>query len=247
MPRRARVKSSTGIYHVMLRGINRQTLFLCDEDNERFLQIIEDCKELSGFEIYGYCLMGNHVHILLKECKENLEQVFKRIGTRYAYWYNRKYMRSGHLFQDRYKSEAVESDPYFVVVLRYIHQNPKKAGLCKSIDKYKWSSYGNYLGKSGFVDTGLAFGIIGKNNFKTFMNDERDDNCLEDIDRIKRLTDEELINAIEDKFKIKVIMIQYEPRETMKQMLKGALEIEGVTTRQLSRVTGVSANIIWTL
>ena len=129
MPRAARKKSSTGIYHVMLRGINGQPVFLDDEDNEKYLQTLKECKALSEFELYGYCLMGNHAHLLLKEGKEDLALVFKRMGARYVFWYNWKYRRYGHLFQDRYKSEAAESDSYFTTVLKYIHQNPKKAGL----------------------------------------------------------------------------------------------------------------------
>jgi len=231
----------------MLRGINKQTIFFDNEDNEKFLQVIEECKGISEFELYGYCLMGNHVHLLLKESTEKLECIFKRIGTRYVYWYNRKYTRSGHLFQDRYKSEVVESDPYFTVVLRYIHQNPKQAGLCKSISEYTWSSYNDYLGKTGIVDTRLALGIIGKSSFEEFMNEKKDVNCLDDNAQAKRLTDEELINAIEDKVKIKVLMIQNESKEAMRHLLCEALKIDGVTTRQLSRVTGVSVNTIWRL
>ena len=191
--------------------------------------------------------MGNHVHILLKEGKEKLEQVFRRIGTRYVYWYNKKYKRSGHLFQDRYKSEPVETEPYFTVVLRYIHQNPKKAGICKSIDDYTWSSYQNYLGKRGVVDAGFALDIIGNDNFIAFMNEGADDICLEDNEKTKMLSDTELINIIEEKHKIKPMMIQNEPKEVMNEMLKCILTLDRVTTRQLSRVTGISVNKIWTL
>ena len=141
MPRTARKKSNTGIYHVMLSGINQQRIFEDDEDNEKFLLTLSDCKKAGGFELYGYCLMGNHVHLLIKVAKEELEQIFRRIEARYVYWYNWKYKRSGHLFQDRYKSEPVEDDRYFVSVLRYIHQNPVKAKLCKKPEEYKWSSY----------------------------------------------------------------------------------------------------------
>jgi REP element-mobilizing transposase RayT len=74
--------------------------------------------------------MGTHVHLLIKEETEALGKIMKRIGVRYVYWYNRKYERSGHLFQDRYKSEPVDDDGYFMTVLRYIHQNPRKSGLC---------------------------------------------------------------------------------------------------------------------
>ena len=108
MPRTERKKSITGIYHVMLRGINKQQIFEDDEDNGKFLQTICDCKALSGFELYGYCLMGNHAHLLMKEGEESLGQVFRRIGARYVYWYNRKYKRCGHLFQDRFRSETIE-------------------------------------------------------------------------------------------------------------------------------------------
>jgi REP element-mobilizing transposase RayT len=77
--------------------------------------------------------MGNHVHILLKVGNEPLEQMMRRICGSYVYWYNKKYQRTGNLFQDRFKSETVENDNYFLIVLRYIHQNPLKAGLkfCK--------------------------------------------------------------------------------------------------------------------
>ena len=154
----------------MLRGINKQTIFEDDEDNEKFLQVIKDCKATSGFELYGYCLMGNHAHLLLKETPETLGQIVKRIASRYVWWFNWKYLRCGHLYQDRFKSEAVEDDPYFAVVLRYIHQNPMKAGICESIGDYKWSSYNEYIRKSRIIDCDLALGIIGKEDFGKFMN-----------------------------------------------------------------------------
>ena len=128
MPRAARKKSETGVYHVMLRGIDRQVIFLDDEDCEKYLQCITDCQQISGFKLHAYCLMGNHLHLLIQEGKEPLEQIFKRIGVRHVYWFNWKYKRSGHLFQDRFKSEPVQDDAYFLTVLRYIYQNPVKAG-----------------------------------------------------------------------------------------------------------------------
>ena len=124
MPRNARKQSKSGIFHVMLRGINRQVIFQDDEDCEKYLQCLVECQKLSGFQLYAYCLMGNHVHLLLEEKKEPLSQIFKRLGVRYVYWYNWKYKRTGHLFQDRFKSEPVEDDSYFLAVLRYIFQNP---------------------------------------------------------------------------------------------------------------------------
>lgn len=141
MPRSVREKSETGIYHVMLRGINQQIIINEDEDFEKFLDVLKDCKAVSGFELYAYCLMNNHIHLLLKVQKEELSLIFKRIGVRYVCWYNWKYSRHGHLFQDRFKSEPVNDEKYLLTVLRYIHQKPLKAGLAKEIDTYQYSSY----------------------------------------------------------------------------------------------------------
>ena len=151
MPRKARKKSESGIYHIILRGQNRQMIFKDDEDKEKFLQTLEECKRKSGFKLYGYCLMGNHIHLLLHELKDETGMIMRRIGAGYVYWYNWKYRRCGHLFQDRYKSEAVETDEYFMTVLRYIHRNPVKAGLVKRMSDYKWSSYNEYISSKGPV------------------------------------------------------------------------------------------------
>ena len=88
MPRTARKKSESGIYHVMLRGINKQTIFEDEEDYEKFKQVLKESKDISEFQLYGYCLMGNHIHLLMKVEKEPLEVVFRRIGAPYVYWYN---------------------------------------------------------------------------------------------------------------------------------------------------------------
>ena len=129
MSRQARAKSSTKIYHVMLRGINKQQIFFDEQDCKKFIKTLIDCKKISGFKLYAYCLMPNHIHLLLKAENEDLSVIMKRIGCRFVYWYNAKYQRVGHLFQDRFKSEPVEDDEYFLCALRYIHLNPVEAGI----------------------------------------------------------------------------------------------------------------------
>jgi putative transposase len=121
MPRRARKLSLTGIYHVMLRGINQQKIMEDKEDKEKLLTILKECKLISGYKLYAYCLMGNHLHLIIKVEEEPLDKIFKRICGRYVYWYNAKYRRVGHLFQDRFKSEPIEDERYLLSVLRYIH------------------------------------------------------------------------------------------------------------------------------
>ena len=127
MARQARVVSGTGIYHVMMRGINRQNIFEDEEDYTRFLELLlqmvcpvdDNGHPLpSRCTFYAYCLMTNHVHLLIRDGAESLAAVIKRIGVSYAQYYNKKYIHFGHLFQDRFKSEPVNDNGYFFTLLR---------------------------------------------------------------------------------------------------------------------------------
>ncbi len=109
----------------------------------------------------------------------------KRISSSYVYWYNKKYDRCGHLFQERFKSEAVESDAYFLTVLKYIHQNPVKARITKEPKAYLWSSYNEYIGYPIYTDTGFALEL--------FSTEENNDQCLEYKEKIN-ISDKELMD-----------------------------------------------------
>ncbi len=139
MVRRARERCESGVYHIVLKGINRQDIFFDEEDFQRFLNTLEKKKLENRFVVYGYCLMNNHVHILIREKNDKISRIMSRVGTSYAWWYNRKYGRSGHVFQGRYGSECVEDNTYLLTVVRYIHNNPVKAGMVKVPGDYQWS------------------------------------------------------------------------------------------------------------
>ncbi|HQA49547.1 MAG TPA: transposase [Syntrophomonadaceae bacterium] len=254
MPRNARKKSETGIYHVVVRGINRQMIFHDEEDYQRYLETLARIKKVSDCEIYGYCLMGNHVHLLIKENEEPIGVVMKRLGTSYAYWYNSKYEHIGHVFQDRYKSECVEEDAYLMVVIRYIHNNPVKAGIEKKPEDYRWSSCQVYYGGKEYpqhlTKVDLVLGMFSddaetsKKLFREFMEQDNSDNCLEDEKR-KRASDKEVREAIQ-------ILLQGESIDKLKEMekekrdsiLSKMKEIEGSSIRQIARITGIGYNII---
>jgi REP element-mobilizing transposase RayT len=249
MPRTARKKSKTGIYHIVLRGVNRQTIFEDNEDAEKFLQTLKDYKDKSGYKIYAYCLMGNHIHLLIKEEKEELGIIMRRIGASYVYWYNWKYNRSGHLFQDRYKSEVVEDEKYLINVIRYIHQNPLKANIVKDISEYKWSSYSEYVGKHKVIDSDLVFSIFSNDRkkaisvFKEFHKKSSDDNYL-DIKENKRLRDNEAIEIIKNTCDVfHCIELQSLEKDERDKYLK-TLKEKGLSTRQIARLTGISRSIV---
>ncbi len=187
MPRVIRRKSSIGIYHVMLRGINKQMIFLSDADNLYFLKTLEKVKQISDFALLGFCLMGNHLHLLIqeKESGEPLDKIMQRILNRFIAWYNPSYNRCGPLFCGRFRSETVEDERYFLTVLRYIHNNPVHAGLCRKMADYKWSSFSDYAdGRGlldGLVDTEMALSISGKNELLRFFAEADDDLCMDDF------------------------------------------------------------------
>jgi len=144
MPRQARRHSQSGIYHIMLRGNEKKAIFKDAEDKNKFLELVQPKTRETGTKIYAYCVMSNHAHLLLREGSETLESVMKRIGVAYAQYYNQKHERVGHVFQDRFRSEAVEGERYLYAVIRYIHNNPVKAGDLRGLH-YPWSSYLYYI------------------------------------------------------------------------------------------------------
>jgi len=228
----------------MLRGINQQRIFEDDEDNDKFLLVLEDCKSVGGFELYGFCLMGNHVHLLMKTGQEELEQVFRRLGARYVYWYNWKYRRSGHLFQDRYKSEAVEDDRYLLAVLRYIHQNPVKSNLCDSPEGYRWSSYNEYISGGRLVDVGFVLDMTGIEEFVRYNNAASADAFLENTAKSHRLTDGDAKVLMREVCNCDTVEAFLGFDEDVRKTYIKRLREAGISIRQLSRLTGISKGII---
>ena len=195
-----RVKSATGIYHIMVRGIDKRNIFIDDQDRAKFLEKVFKAKKTAGFELYGYCLMDNHVHLLMKE-KEDIGTSMKRITVGYVQWHNIKHERTGHLFQNRYRSEPVQSESYLLNVLRYIHQNPVKANIINSPGAYEWSSYNQYIrsfnSQETFIDDEMIKAYFSdERDFEDFMNISVSDEFLEDH-QVQKVTDEKIRNYIE--------------------------------------------------
>ena len=229
----------------MLRGINQQQIFEEAEDYIKFLQILVYYKETCKYKIYAYCLMSNHIHLLIHEEAESIEQIFKRIGSKYVYWYNIKYGRKGHLFQDRFKSEPVEDESYFLTVIRYIHQNPVKADICKKIAAYEYSSIKEYLSTPKLVDTEYVYDILPKEVFIEFNNQSSTENCL-DVEEIKiqRVTDEQAKKIIQKYSKCSTVAeFQLLDSKLRDKYLKKFKE-SGISIRQICRLTGLGYYVV---
>lgn len=155
MARPLRQKSLSGIYHVTIRGVNKQRIFEQPDDYEALYRILRYVRDTDSrrnptdepnFFLYAYCIMDNHIHLLIQPNEADLGRIISRITQTYAMYFNQTYERVGHLFQDRFKSEVVENADYFFTIVRYIHLNPVKACICSSPSQYDHSSYAELVG-----------------------------------------------------------------------------------------------------
>ena len=250
MPRKARTKSNSGIYHIIMRGINRQTIFEDEEDYKKFIHTIQRFKEICEYKIYAYCLMGNHFHILLKEGTEPLETIMRRICGCYVFWYNRKYERIGSLFQDRYKSEPIEENEYLFNVIRYIFRNPIKAGIVNNVQNYKWTNYLDYIQGFNHTEIDFVLNIINTDREKAisgfieYVNRNDDDKCL-DIQDKRSITDDNARIIIRTQCNVDhAIDIQKFTVDKRNIYLKDLKERCGLSIRQIERLTGISRGVI---
>ena len=234
MPRQIRDLGETGWAHIILRGINRENLVYDGTDYARFLSTVERFRKESDAEIAAMCLMSNHVHLLLKEEHGCFAMIMKKIAVSYAAYYNKKYDRVGHVFQDRFRSEAIHDERQFLSVLRYIYQNPQKSGI-SSADDYPYT----YVQPDGIVSEYFSTAA----ELREFLNAENKDRCLE-YDSTGALGDDEVI-----------AMITALSGSSNPQFLQGAdkgvrskilseLKTQGCSVRQLSRLTGINRNIV---
>lgn len=145
MPRKPRQLTEAGVYHIVTRGNNRQKIFRRIVDFEYFLDLIRKMRAEYRFDLYHYCLMTNHIHLLIRFYdEESLQKVMQRINLRFAKYFRREYRYVGHVFQDRFRSFGIQKDNYLLECGRYIERNPLAAGMVKELSEYRWSSYAHY-------------------------------------------------------------------------------------------------------
>lgn len=162
MGRKPRVEQEGGIYHVIQRGNNREFIFGGDIDKEYLLELFRPLCEVAI--VYGYVIMGNHYHLILRTSSEPLQTIMHQLNLRYSKYFNREHGRSGHVFQGRYKAILVRDESYMLSLLRYVHQNPVRSELCRRVEEYRWSSDSFYReNKNDWVEVGLVLELLSGN------------------------------------------------------------------------------------
>lgn len=242
MPRTSRIRSESGLYHVVLRGNGKQLLFESDRDRARFLALLRDKIQTDGIFVIAWCLMSNHIHLLLDDPQDNLSHAMHALATAYARHFNDASGRVGTVFQGRFTSVPIKDERQLLRAVRYIHDNPEKAGVAPARE-YRWSSYKEYLSGARLISDELVLGLIGgREHFEEFSRSERYSGYY--VRSGKRVSDDDAMLAARE------VLGEVAPAE-----LKGlaspqrdaalyALRQAGLTVRQIERLTGIGASSI---
>ena len=251
MPRRIRLRSAGCYYHVIVKGNSGQIIFEDSSDYEFFIKTLRKVKGEIPFKLIAYCLMDNHVHLLLRDEEDVLPEIMKKIEVIYSIYFNSKYERRGHLFYDRYRSIPINSERQLAAVFRYILNNPYKAGI-DSATGYRWGcfcEYSNSLNRCGVVDVDLGKELFGglehiEKLIASFdPNDRSEAEELGVIDK-NRMFDSEAIAFMRDNYGemifSKLLSMNRKDRNDLLRELKSA----GLSVRQISRLTGISRSVV---
>ncbi|MCQ2267911.1 MAG: transposase [Bacteroidaceae bacterium] len=260
MARQARKASETGVYHVMMRGINHLQIFESEEDYYHFLSALQFAKEQiapDGSRLqdlcayYAYALMGNHVHLLIQARESTIGDIVKRIASSYVFYFNRKYGRDGHLFKERFRSEPCNDMSYFLTLLRYIHQNPVKAGLARRIEDYPYTSWHEYLNDYEFImpicNVRTVLQRIQLAELKDLVETPLDEDiyCLDHEEKpTRKISDDQLLAYLKSSFGIdNCYDIVHLDKAARNEVLTDLIRIGG-GIRQLVRLTGIGKHVI---
>ena len=237
-----RSRAESGFYHVMLRGNGRQLIFEDDADRREFPSCLDNAIEREGVSLIAWCLMDNHVHLIIDDPHDRLSTVMYRIGMKYAMYFNNRHQREGHLFEGRFKSSPIESDEYLVQAVRYVLNNPVAAGI-STLEDYRWSSYAEYCGERGLTNTKPILDMFSSvEDFVSFCREGAPvfDGKLEFDNVPDQLVKEVATNiAIQlgctDLSKIKALSLK------RRGAIVRALRDAGLTVNQISRLIGISS------
>lgn len=258
MARPLRFFSNSKVYHIILKGVDSQSIFYDDQDRNFFLKQISITKNEFNYIVYAYCLMVNHVHMVIKSEDIFLSKAMQSLLVRYVHYFNKKYKRTGTLMQNRFKSKNIEYEKYFIDVCRYVHRNPENAGIALT-QNYEWSSYKEYIGKEKIINKSVLLHYLN-NDINEFVRDTLKITEIEDMEKyaeyemIDKLTDEQLIQYILKKFYIKdvsdiPIFFKSQNKDGIEKVIKEISNIEGTNITQVARVTRLGRRFIekaWT-
>lgn len=249
MPRPPRKISESGYYHITLRGNGKQLLFESDVDRHAFLDMLQRSFSKFQVKVVAWCLMGNHVHLVIYDGERNLSAAVGSLTISYAGWFNHRLGHVGHVFQERFGNSVIESEEYLLEAIRYVHNNPCKAGIVVNPAEYAWSSHRQYLGctdRLSIVDAQLIAELFDNCDvYRKFMSEPSRVPYAPKVGA--RVSDEDALAIA------KVLaenLAHCDPSELkrcdkkLRDRIVAAMRSEGLTVKQVQRITGLGDWVI---
>lgn len=243
-------RTVTGFYHVCARGTGKQLIFEGDEDRWEFLELMRECCREEGVTVIAWCLMGNHVHLVLADYEDRMSAAMHRLLLTYARRFNKRARRTGHLFQNRFDRRSLDTDRYLMAAIRYVHANPQEAGIAL-IERYPWSSFAEYLRAydndttRGFSDPSCVLELFesakGFLDYSLSMPDGSDP-VIHDMDETeweRRAFADKLSKGLG----VKLNGVKATPSAQRNIVILG-LHDAGFTVRQIERYTGIGKSTV---
>ena len=244
MGRTPREKSEFGLYHVRLRGNDRQILFDSDAERLDFLRLMRERLVGQGVTVLAWCLMSNHVHIIALDEDDLLSSCFHDLASIYAREHNMRTGHLGHVFQTPFRSSPINDESYLLEAVRYVHNNPAHEGICTA-SEWPWSSYQEYVGRSahGIASTGLVLDLLGGvRQFEEFTAHFDDESLLPSLST--RMSDDEALELA------RRVLPGCDPRglkgsdPSERDRALRALSAAGLSNRQIERVCGIGRKTV---
>ena len=246
MPREARQRREQGMHHVVVQGRRLEAVFALEEDKELYLETLLRYKEKTGMQLYAYCILENHAHMVLQEANgEDVSNFMRRVGVSYVYWYRKQHPQwpaGRELFRGRYMSEPIESQQQLLETVRYIHQEPVRLGLVKEAAAYLWSSDRLYRERGSFIDSRrLLDSLHFSGGYLAYMEAETNkDSFLEEVPLKYGRSDDESKQLIGQELAIMQVADLAElEEEELRNFLRRMRKEEEISIQQLARVTGI--------
>lgn len=244
--RKARQHAESGIYHVIVRGAGRQIIFEDDHDRLRYLDDLDRFAAQRSVRILAWCLMSNHVHLLLEGEQDAISRLLQLFGSEYAQYYNKRHDRIGPLFQSRFKSEPVETDAYLITVVRYIHENPARAGMALTA-LYRWSSYSEYVTTPRYCHTARVLDVMGSKEQFIQLHERASGASGYEVmehESVRGLREDALIEWAVKLLGEETFRHLKELPKAQRNRAVGELRRSGLSIRQIERITGIGRGII---
>ncbi len=251
MPRKAREKSKSGIYHVVIRGNNGQNIFFDEEDKQEFLNTLFFCRQTDGFLLFAYALFDEHAHFIIREESVNVANILKHITTKYVRWHNKKHGEHGRLLHDRYLSEPVDTEEDLMRSIRYVTVHGQQFHGTQSFDVEPWNSYKEYKDlNTDKVESDIIFGLLADESeegamlFKAFLGLKSQDEFIDIGTERIMLSDDRIRDIVIEKYGIEDGSLEGIEKERQTEILRELKSINGISIRRLARATGLTKFVV---